>query len=638
MASSNAGKHGRRSAGFFCSLCDRLGASFNAGAVSRFLGGYGKGEKALADSSVSKFLFSLKGDRRRLRLKAAALFEQSVTVNKRAELLRALTEIPSKSYAVFFLVFFAVSSALRLLRGFFEGNLLPSAFLESSSFALVLATASFPLFFSDRSVSELLNNSAFFSRLLSGWMDIPSERLGRRREAPSAVPLAVLAGILTGAAAWFVSPDAVLKLILFLLFLGLLTDYPRSGVLLLIFLTPFLSVFDRPSLLLGIMLAAVAAGWISKLLRGRRSLYIGLSDIPVLLLAADLFVSGFFGGAAFSIRSALMRTALLAGYFLCANLVRSYDSLARSAGALAFSGAAVSIIGIWEYLSGRAPLDWLDISGFPGIDGRVISLFDNPNMLAVFLAAAFPAALWFTSSDRVRERIAGLFSSALIAVCSVLTWSRSGWIGLVFGAVVFFLVSEGPRGLLSIPFAAGGAALASAIFPGSVGARLGRFFSLSDSANGYRVRVWNGAVRALRDFFFTGAGSGDIAFRNVFLFYALPGTSQAPHSHSLWLQLAVQLGLPGLCLFAASLILLAVKTVSSCRDGKRSGDRRSVSLCAAFFAGVSSVCAAGFFDFTLYNYRIFFIFCCVAGLASASADVCRRAAENRDLLQGFDSP
>ena len=44
-------------------------------------------------------------------------------------------------------------------------------------------------------------------------------------------------------------------------------------------------------------------------------------------------------------------------------------------------------------------------------------------------------------------------------------------------------------------------------------------------------------------------------------------------------------------------------------------------MCASFAASVAALLVSGVFDYTLYNYRVFFLFCCVAGLASASADL-----------------
>ncbi len=616
--------------GLFAALCDRLGSCFGRSASSAFIGGFRVLERCRSDSFVSRFLSERRGDRLRLRVKVASMMEASFFLNARSSLLRMFVEIPAKGYPVFLLVYAALSSGLRLLRCFLENSLIPSEILGASSMTLILAAAAFPLFFSEKSLSELFFGSRFFNRVLTSWMDIPPEKLAKRREGKTTVPLAVLFGIFLGSLSWFATPDTLLTVPLLLIFLSVLADYPRSGVILLLLLTPFLSVFTRPSLLLGIMLCSCAVGWAAKLIRGRRSLYFDSVDIPVILLAADLLLSGFAGGAAYSWRSALMRTALTAGYFLCLNLVRSRDSLYRAAAALALSGAAVSMTGIGEFISGAAPLDWIDQVSFPLISGRSAALFDNPNMLASFLALCFPAALFFAVEGRGRVRIAGFAAAASISVCSVMTFSRSGWIGLAAGAFAF-LIFRSPRGIISIPLAAGGIAAAAYLLPFSFGSRLSRFFSLSDTANRYRVRVWNGSVRALGDLFLTGTGSGDVAFRNVYVIYSHPGTWQTPHSHSLWLQTALQLGLPGLILFVAAALLLFMKAVTASREGKRAGSAGVSSLCAAFFAGALSLLASGVFDFTLYNYRVFFIFCCVAGLASAAADACTDAAERFDL-------
>ncbi|MCQ2427113.1 MAG: O-antigen ligase family protein [Clostridia bacterium] len=624
-------KSGRAARGGIAgAICDRIGESFGKGMVSGFLGSYGKMQRALENSFLYRKLAAGKNGRLRLRLKAASAIESSLIVNMRASFLRLLSELPAKAYPAFFLAFAILSSSLEIIKCYLAGSFVPSEFISVSLAVYSAVFITFPMFFTEKSLSELLSRSRFFRPLLTERAGILPEKLGRPALSGGAVPFAVLFGLIIGGMSWFSSPDRVIGINFLLIVLSLLTDYPEIGVKFLIFATPFLSLFERPSLLLGIMLTAVVVGWLAKLLRGRRSLYLGLSDIPVLFLGLAVLLSGFTGGKDFSFRTAMLETALMLGFFLCSNLVRSRDSLFGAAAALSVSATAAAFIGIAQFVSGGAPLDWLDSGLFPGIAGRAVSLFGNPNMLAVYLSMAFPSSLMFVTEGRGKLKFAGIISCASIAVCSVLTFSRSGWLGMAAGFIVFLLF-ESPRGLLAVPVAAAPVAALSFVFPDSLGARLGNFISFYDSANAYRIHVWNGAAKLAKHYFFTGAGAGDIVFRELFVFYADPGTAAAPHSHSLWLQLLIQTGIGGLLFFAAAGILLSVKAVSLSREGRRAGDVTSVRLCAAFLSGAISISVSGFFDYTLYNYRVFFIFCCLAGLASAAADCCRKSAERSEL-------
>jgi len=619
--------------GFFAALCDKLSERFSSGLVSSLSGGYRKYEDGMENSFLIRKLNEGKKGRLKLRLGIASQFESSAILRWRASFLKLLTALPVKAYAAFFLAFAIISSLIRILICYIKESFIPSEFLFASVLTYSAVIVTFPLFFSEHSLSELLKESRIFERQLTGSVGILPERLGRPPLGRGAVSVSVSAGVVCGLLSVVMTPDKALSIVLLILFLAFLTDYPETGIKLLIPLTPFLSMFERPSLMLGILFSAVVAGWGAKLLRGRRSLYPGLSDIPVVLLTLSMILSGITNGSDFSVSTALLQTALIFGYFACANLIRSRSSLTGAAAAITVSATAVSFIGIFQYVSGGSPLDWLDLSSFPGITGRTVSLLDNPNMLAVFLSMAFPCALYFVSKGSGRERIAGTLSAASIAVCSVLTWSRSGWIGLAAGFAAFMLF-ESPRGLIAVPLAAGATGVAAYLFPDTLGARLAGMFSLSDTANSYRVKVWNGAANVAKHFLFTGAGAGDIVFGNVYLLYGEPGTYGVPHSHSLWLQLIIQAGIPALIFFIAAALLLLSKAVTFMREGRAAGDNKSAALCAAFISGCLTVLVSGCFDHTLYNYRIFFIFCCLAGLASASADCCRRSAEELELAGG----
>jgi putative inorganic carbon (HCO3(-)) transporter len=80
----------------------------------------------------------------------------------------------------------------------------------------------------------------------------------------------------------------------------------------------------------------------------------------------------------------------------------------------------------------------------------------------------------------------------------------------------------------------------------------------------FRVIVWRQAIRGIQDFPLTGMGMG--TFRHsVKVFYPLPvsPTWDIAHAHNAFLQVALDVGLPGLAAYAA-IWLLITRTIVSC--------------------------------------------------------------------------
>jgi putative inorganic carbon (HCO3(-)) transporter len=191
----------------------------------------------------------------------------------------------------------------------------------------------------------------------------------------------------------------------------------------------------------------------------------------------------------------------------------------------------------------------------------------NPNVMAGSLVLVFPlAAAFFIFPDlpanlagdrpglaRLARLLAG-GAAALMLVVLVLTQSRSAWLaGIVSLALLASLrwrwgwvVAAGMLlcGALlvgRVGLAGFGEALVSASTPGS----------LAD-----RVQVWQRAIYMIQDFPFTGIGMGTysrVADRLYpFLTFA-PGSVE--HAHNIFLQVAVDLGLPGLVAWLAVLLM-----------------------------------------------------------------------------------
>jgi O-antigen ligase len=82
----------------------------------------------------------------------------------------------------------------------------------------------------------------------------------------------------------------------------------------------------------------------------------------------------------------------------------------------------------------------------------------------------------------------------------------------------------------------------------------------------------------------------------------------APHSHNLFLQVFIELGIFGLIVFTVMLIAFFRAILSLLR---KTNDIKTKSFMAAIFAAAIAFLIQGIFDHVFYNYRVmltFFIF------------------------------
>jgi putative inorganic carbon (HCO3(-)) transporter len=163
--------------------------------------------------------------------------------------------------------------------------------------------------------------------------------------------------------------------------------------------------------------------------------------------------------------------------------------------------------------------------------------------------------------------------SAAMAGVLLLTQSRSAWIGTIVGiGALAFVTGRWGKVLVALGLIA---ALATVLVIGPAQARQiweeGSPEALSAISNislEGRIEIWSRALYGIQDFPFTGMGMG--TFRRVVpvlypLFLVSPD-QDIGHAHNEWLQVGVDLGIPGLVAYLAIQALgltLAYKTFRS---------------------------------------------------------------------------
>ena len=342
---------------------------------------------------------------------------------------------------------------------------------------------------------------------------------------------------------------------------------------LLLFLFPFLQASAHPTLWVGVgcllllALQVATRGWCAFVARTPK-------DALVLFFAFALVVGGFWGRGWWW--EGMLLAVLLRSYFplrdaFCAGDVR------RRARWCGVCGASVCAApGILQYWRGSAELRWVDLRLFSDIGGRATSFFENPNVLAIYLLIFFPWACLGAcdAEERRARRVWCAVTALLCAGCLCVTWTRGAWLACLLQTFLFLLLfSRRTRKILL--FSPLVLFVTVPLLPPAVRRRFLSIGSLTESSNRYRLHTWKGVCRMIAAHPF-GIGVGERAFRRVYPAYAVMGTETVMHAHSVFLQIASELGIVGLLLLLA-LVIAALRENSL--DGR-------LMLCGVFVMGM----------------------------------------------------
>ncbi len=551
----------------------------------------------------------------RMREYLAKSFETSFFLKRLNKIGRLFLTIPLKSFGNFFLSFGIYTTLI-----FFLKWIIPSIATEDLGFGfcgLVCCAIGLPMMLSRNSIARSVLESKIARFIFV-------EVLGFRKEAMEEPPrhrrfisnLMVLSGMFFGLLTFFVYPLYILLAFAIVIGITLLFFTPEVGIIISILFLPFFYFMSSPSIALGLLILATSISYIIKVVRGKRIFKFELIDVVVLAFGLVLLSSGMISaGGKNGYNEVLITFVLLFGYFLTVNLMRTKQWLRRCTLCMAFSGTVTALCGILQYVTENFHVGaWLDPMYFSDIQGRSDALFENPNVLASYLVLVFPFSLaLFARASNVKEKILYGFSILAILLCSILTWSRGAWIGILIGFLIFALMHSRKTvrylflGILFIP-------LLSFLIPETVKQRFMSIGSLSDSSSLYRVYTWKGSFRVIGEFFLGGIGYGSSAYRAVYPQFAYAGIEAAEHSHNLWLQVWIGVGFSGVLLLIFAMLLFFQMNLEHVKNGVNQTNR---SMIVAGICAIAAALVMGCFDFIWFNYRIFFVFWFVIGLSCA---------------------
>lgn len=254
------------------------------------------------------------------------------------------------------------------------------------------------------------------------------------------------------------------------------------------------------------------------------------------------------------------------------------------------------------------------LTELPGAEGRAINANQLAGATLLYLPVAVALVAGWWREGRRWLALAALMGAATVAGLLLLTQSRSGWIGGAGGMLALIVMAGWTAHrrwlrviavalpaiivavLVAIPVALGPGRIA-ALWPEEMG--LGAEEVVGRISLSGRVEIWSRALYAIQDFPFTGTGLGTFR-RVVHLLYPLFTISpdvDIAHAHNMFLQVTLDVGLPGLIAYLALLWLAGVLAWQVARRGSPMLRALAIGLLAGIiglhFYGLTDALALG---------------------------------------------
>ena len=374
-----------------------------------------------------------------------------------------------------------------------------------------------------------------------------------------------------------------------------------------IFAAPFL-----PTMMLGALLVPV----FFLLLLSRKFVVDGVTVFILIFIIVSGVVAVFIS---FTPRQSIQIAVLTAIFMLSAPAVAAAAASRRSVDffILIFVASAgfTGLAGMFQVLTGQTTGEaYIDTTLFADISFRVESFFGNANVYATYLLIAIPiAAACMVYFKNTFLKLCAIGVTVLLLGNILLTFTRGAYVALPLAVIVFILLMEKRLFILMLAFIPALPIALPLVLPPNIMARLLSIANLSDTSTSFRMAIWQGSIRIIRDFWLSGVGQGIDAYHTVYPYYALAAAGTA-HSHNLYLQILVEVGVVGFIIFVAIVACFFKVQINFFRRATEFGQR---AMSGAFMSAMVAFLVQSIFDYSFFNYSIRLTFYLFIGLSVA---------------------
>lgn len=437
--------------------------------------------------------------------------------------------------------------------------------------------------------------------------------------------LSIIAGAVIGAASFYMPFSLFIMLIAALIFVyAVMRDY-RIGVYSAIALMSVVPHVLWNNIYVVAIIFVSFASYLLFAAKNQKTLEIKTIDFALILFMITVVIG--FVTSAIPIASAKVFLFFLCAFaftILIIQMVKDKKQLERLLITILLLSSAASLYGIWQAIIGvEVDLAQIDININQGMPGRIFSTMENSNNFAQYLLLVIPVGicLMFNAHGLLRKSVFGALT-LLPAACLGLTYSRSAWIG--FAAALGLLLLLKNRKLIPLYIVAG--CIGFMLLPQSILNRIYTIGNFRDTSIMYRVYIWSGALRMLKQHWLNGIGIGAEVFSVVYSNFRDVKVTNATHAHMLLLEIWIELGIVGMLSFAwmvGRAIKKALLHIFVARDPYFN------NILIAMIASVVGLMGAGAFEYAWFYPRIFFFFWVIIGIMFSALNL----ADKSEILE-----
>ena len=591
-------------------IADRLYDAMAKSATGRALTSYDNerisAKKSLIVTKISGFYHRL--GVKRFKQTAARGIENSVLCGAVKSFFASIMNASIRSCGVFFLAF-GFYGALMFLLTNYAIDRLPDVPLEHLFIDLAVMALSVPMIFSRRSLYRKVTRSricdVFFFRLL-GFRRKMSD--ASRAQKGIGASTAFILGTFFGITTLVFSPITVL-----LFFFTVAVGYsifvsPESGIVLTALLLPFAS-----SDFLGYLMIYIIICYCVKLVRGKRTLSLDLTDYAVLLFGIMIFLGGSFSIDKISFTYSVKLVAYLLSYVVIVNLVRSKSWLERLKAAFVLSVILAAVVG----LVGYAALNSTHyLSENLSLGNEVSAFFDSSLVLSLYLSVGlfFVIAELINNENAIRK-IFMLLMGALVTVCLYLTDQPIVFVMTLISAPLFFLVYSN-RTIYLLLLAALILPVSRFIVPASLNLEYDRLAAIASEQIAERMPIWKTSLYMMNDHLLSGSGVG--TYPTLFASYANETLGTAVNSSNIYIETVINIGIFGLAVF----LIVIFFYIQHCFSVfvTEGGGKRTV-FTAAGFGAVITLILCGFVFQIWADTRLFLCMWIIMGISTSAGNL-----------------
>jgi len=311
----------------------------------------------------------------------------------------------------------------------------------------------------------------------------------------------------------------------------------------------------------------------------------------------------------------ILFTSFIFCWFVCA-VYDDEEKLRTLLGFIYWALVLISIYAIAQRVFGLVKVNasYTDLTINAGVPGRVYATLDNPNNLSMYIVMFLPLACVYAGfAKKDLYKLLLCFPLVLPCVAMIMTYSRSGWIGLALSAIILvfcwnkaLIPALGILGICALPF-----------LPASVYTRLSTIGNKADTSTNHRLDIWKGLANLLTDdyFFATGIGLGPNALKRVYEFYS-QGTAKIGvyNSQLHYIELILETGLLSLIAYIAYMLRYAGAAIKAVMGPKN----QTKMIVAAGIASMLGLAFIGLVEYIWFYQRLMMAFFILLGIIIAA--------------------